>query len=550
MLEADEAVDPDTTGLRDHLVSSGEAIDFEYEIGALAFEGAPFSAIIAVAEVDQQVLVALPEGAWNKTKRRRKLDPDFLKRPVSVFVPLCGLDERENPEADPSTKVWLGLIATSAEEKVSYNVTEEYEVAFPLDSSGLMRFPFARALVAVAQDHFTFLSAESQVPRPPGLDPDGLEARLAAIEDALAALRGELRPPASPVYRPKPKPRAGAGQAAASLPGGVDPAVAQQALQAGVSREALEEMAKLVAVQQPGAVGGFNMPAAAQSSDEEAVEEIPDGADGGAAGDIGKAVMQLSKIVAYMHKEKTSKKARGLDAILDRAESGLGKEPGSSSARTKAAALHSLQTLLTKDPTLIYQSLERRLQEDWSLSGPQPGIVAGTASARGWVEYRSRIQQYPSSVRMAWACAGVWDCLMNNRVAEARARAALSVAMVDQQACDGGNWLLSQELSLEAPPPYASFATHTAPLPGEDPHSRLIDHRWVDLFMTKLRDIADYHDKKWKLSGGRNRNEDSATSAAPVPVVKPKPKPRAKVKGKGESKGKGAGEDPAQQAEE
>ncbi len=546
--EVDEAAVPDIVGLRDRLVSSGEFIEFEYDIGAISFEGCPVSAIIAVAEVDQQVLVALPEGAWNKTKRKRKLDPDFLKKPVAVLVPLCGQEDRETPESDPSTKVWLGLITAEAEAYVSYEAIEEYEVAFPPDSAGLMRMPFARALVAVAQDHYTFLSAESQVPRPPGLDQGGVEARLAAIEATLAVLRGDLRPAAPPKGRPKPKPKAGAARAAASLPAGVDPGVAQQALQAGVTHEALEEMARMVAVQQPGAVGNFKAPmaAAALSSEEEAAEEVPDGGDGGAAGDLGRAVLQLSKIVSHIHKEKAGKKARGLDAILDRAESGLAKEPGSSSARTKAAALHSLQQLLTKDPTLIYQSLERRLQEDWSLSGPQPGLVAGTATARGWVEHRSRIQQYPSSIRMAWALAGVWDALMADRVPEARARAALGVAMVDQQSCDGGNWLLSQELSLESPPPYASFGNHAAPLPGEDPHSRLIDHRWMDLFMTKLRDIADYHDKKWKLSGGRNRPEEVAP---PAPMPKPKPKPRAKVKGKGDAKGKGAVEDTAPQAE-
>ena len=154
---------------------------------------------------------------------------------------------------------------------------------------------------------------------------------------------------------------------------------------------------------------------------------IPIGKGAGAADPIATAVLQLTKLMTDMQKEKKVRKAKSLDAILDRAESGYAKD-SASSARSKSAALLSLQKLLKTDPKMIYTSIEQRLQEDWELSSLQPGQTAHTISARGWIEHRSRIQLYPSTVRAAWCLGGAWDCLRANRVDEARARIALSVA--------------------------------------------------------------------------------------------------------------------------
>ena len=75
--------------------------------------------------------------------------------------------------------------------------------------------------------------------------------------------------------------------------------------------------------------------------------------------------------------------------------------------------------------------------------------MVNTITARGWLEHRSRIQAFPSAIRPAWMIAGIWDSLRQNKPEEARARAGLSLAMLDQQGCDAGGWLIASELALE-----------------------------------------------------------------------------------------------------
>ena len=97
--------------------------------------------------------------------------------------------------------------------------------------------------------------------------------------------------------------------------------------------------------------------------------------------------------------------------------------------------------------------------------------------------------------------------------------------MLDQQACDRGAWLLAAEASLEAPPPYSSFSQHSAPETWELQHSRLLDPRWVELFMAKLKDLADYQEKRATL-GGRAKG----TNDPPAPR-------ETRQEGKGKGKG-------------
>jgi hypothetical protein len=225
-----------------------------------------------------------------------------------------------------------------------------------------------------------------------------------------------------------------------------------------------------------------------------------------------------------------------LESLLDRAEPGGAnrKEAVSGNSRSKAAALRALKTMLRNEPELIYQAVEQRMQEDWSNMSSLPGASAATITARGWLEHRSRITNYQVSVRAAWFLAGVWDCLRQNRVAEARARCALGVACFDQSAVDKGSWLVSNELTLEDPPPFSSFAQHRPIEVWESPHTKLIDERWLELFLARLRDVADCQEKRYKLSASSCRAEE----ATPDKEKEKDQKGRKTSKGgKGKSKG-------------
>ena len=460
--EAEEQEEPEALDLRQHLISSGETVECEYTSGVLhaaADEGVSCS-IVAVAEVDHQVLVAIPEAAWHKTRRKRRIDPDALRRPIAVLAPFWDAADRYVADPAPATKIWLGLLNV-ANEPFCFSDVGQADLAFPIGADGLQRLPYAQALLAVARDHFTFMTAESgSGDRPPGLSGGLVEARLSAVEDGIAEIKHGLAALRGP-GKSLPAKAKGASKRP-PLPPGVDPAVAQQALQAGVSPGALREMAEALGLPlQPAEAA----PAEASSGEEEDAElaALDVGGGSGSADPMASAVLKLTKILAEMHQTKSKTKDRELETILDRAESGYAKDPTSGSTRSKLAALLALQQLLKKNPKLLYTSIEKRLQEDWEQASMQPGIQQNVISARGWLEHRSRVQAFPSTMRAAWTLGGIWDCLRTGRTGEARARAALGVCALDQHACDSGSWLLATELTMESPPPATSFSLNQPP---------------------------------------------------------------------------------------
>ena len=527
-----EEEEPETEAvpLRSILITSEtKEVETDYSVGILVAGSGPSISCIGVAEIDGRFLCAFPESAWHRTKVRRQLSADLLK-PVAVVVPSCAPEGKEVPNHEATIKVWLGLIAEEVAALVECGPFLMPDVDFPVDTNGVQLLPFAESLVAAAKDHFTFFSYSEAAPQ------GGVEGRLRSVEEGLVRLQSTLD--AALAQRGTESVGKGAGRkkpAAPSrersgVPAGLDPLVAQHALQAGVSLDALKEVAKLGT---PGATAKAKArsvvaPAEEETSEEDEEEEEVE--DGGSADPMVKAVAQMSKVLSEMHKEKKEKKAKTIEGILDRAESGSGKN-SLNYGKSKAGALRSLHALLKSNPSLIYKELEKRLQEDWELSGVQPGLQSSTVSARGWVEYRSRISAYPSSIRAAWAIAGIWDCLRQNKYEEARARAGLAVAQIDQQSCDRGNWLLAAELALEPAPPAHSFQNHVPPESWEIPHSKLIDPRWIELMLAKLKDWADYQEKKQKLNS-------PAPNPRPKEVGPAKPEPKKNAKGGGKDGGK------------
>ena len=123
---------------------------------------------------------------------------------------------------------------------------------------------------------------------------------------------------------------------------------------------------------------------------------------------------------------------------------------------------------------------------------------------------RTPIKAGVLSLRLAWAIAGTWDCLREDRVAEARARAALATASIDQHALDSGSWVLAQEVLLEQPPPLASFQHRREGVGDvvESYHSRLVDPRWADLLLHRVKEAEACLDAKCKLSKPKGAQAD------------------------------------------
>eukprot|EP00438_Fugacium_kawagutii_P028400 Skav205713 [mRNA] locus=scaffold608:44665:46853:- [translate_table: standard] len=517
------------------LSGSGEA-DFQYPLLQLANLDEAYSVeCIAVTRVATgQVLLCVPDSAWHRKKAKRVLPAGALTKVTKATVASCSnrsADAREAPEAEPSLVVWLGLLDVNLEEQLS--LADVALVAFPLDSDGFALIPYGPALVAMAQDHFTFHTATEAGEK------DNTDRRLSSLEDNLAKLTTmmeKLLPQASPSkhtgYREPALKKKPEKKQSARIPPGLNPMVAQQALQAGVSQEALAEVGALV---------GFSptqLPATAQAPDQKELtseEEEAEAAGAGLADPMSKAVVQLTHIVQSMHADRKKKKDRSLDAILDVAEYGSAKEStgASSSSRSHAAALRSLQRTLQENPKLLHQEIERRMAEDWESTSLMPGTAHRPTSARAWLEHRSKVGNFAGAIRPAWMLAGALDDLRSGAIDRARARLCLGLAAYDQQSYDRGSWLLAAEMSLEHPPPYGAFAGRLPPDVWEQPHTRLVDPRWFDVMVSRVRNLADYHDKKSKLGAtpGKGKGEDNANKTDPNPAAKKKRQPKGGKKG-------------------
>lgn len=202
----------------------------------------------------------------------------------------------------------------------------------------------------------------------------------------------------------------------------------------------------------------------------------------------------------------------------------------------------SIRRTLQRNPAELVKVLERNMEEDFAMRTQMPGSSAVPTSARAWLELRSRVQGYHTPLRLLWSIAGILDALRAGAVDEAKARCYLGLAMGDQLSIDRGQWVLAGEVSLEDPPPVSVFASHNLPTELEAPYSKLLDARWVDLFLHKLNEFDLLNEKKKKLAyrGGRHPipSDDSAAASVPTPNPKKQPKPPRGGKGK-DGKGKG-----------
>ena len=222
-------------------------------------------------------------------------------------------------------------------------------------------------------------------------------------------------------------------------------------------------------------------------------------------------------------------------SVLDRAldASGGGSLDGSlNSGRRNAAARKALRDSLTSAPQEISKMIEALMAEDLNASTPGAGSPV-LSSTRAWLEHRSRIQAFPSMVHLTWAIAGALDCLRASKPEQARARLNIALLQADQCSIDRGSWLLAQELSLELGPPMSSFRKHDSVSAAGDPaYSRLLDPRWAEIALSRLREEAEFTDRRQKLSHrttttNKEQDETPADPGERPPRRPPRKPPKA-----------------------
>ncbi|CAE7856617.1 ANK3, partial [Symbiodinium sp. KB8] len=129
-----------------------------------------------------------------------------------------------------------------------------------------------------------------------------------------------------------------------------------------------------------------------------------------------------------------------------------------------------------------------RMGADFGLARSLPGADRVPVTARAWVESRARIQQqFPTTVRMAWILSGIVDALARGEHDEGLAR-ALVLAAIEQLSLDRGSWTLAEPMLLEEPAPLSSFHGRQMPTGSEQPFTRLLDARSIELLVYQVRE--------------------------------------------------------------
>lgn len=558
--EADEPEGsvPEEKDLHDFVaVRADGSGDPNYSVGTFEFgsEVGDCCEIIVIAVIDSRVLVAVPEAVWHKQVARRIIPAKCLLKPALIVVTAARVGEEGGPESDLRMKIWCGFLDPRFEELITFGIELEPIHSFSPAEERIL--PIIHSLVEVATDHFSFRSAESGLERPGALKQKPpteaerlrrLEEGMASIQEALQALRPRER--TEPAVKPmsaNPKPRA--RQKKKDFPG-LDPAVVQSALTAGVPAEHLEELGGILR-EKPRRLDDLERKAQKINAgplddiplaeEEEEPEEEAEEAEGtGGSGAVEAALVQLTKIASHLTE---SKRRDPLESLLDGGGSGAAGSDGSGlpTSKRNAAALRALQKCLKENPKYLYQCLEANLQSDFLSRPVQPGepLTPGT-TARGWLAAKSRVLNYTNHVRWSWQAAGIWDALMAGKVEEARARAGLLVASADQSSIDGGNWLLANASLLESPPPYQLFSNHLPPSHFENQYSALFDPRWLDIFMGHVKDLDNYQEARRKLGKGGVKKDDKEDDAAA--------RAKAKAKAKGDKGGKGRKKNQSEEA--
>ena len=83
-------------------------------------------------------------------------------------VVACSATKRsEDADIVASTKVWIGLLDPMMEKEINYVEGLDFDHHFGLVGEELA-LPYGKALVEVANEHFGFVTAESEVQQPHG----------------------------------------------------------------------------------------------------------------------------------------------------------------------------------------------------------------------------------------------------------------------------------------------------------------------------------------------------------------------------------------------
>lgn len=529
--------------------SAYKVLAFQSDLGPGETNSVP---IILITEIESKLLVAIPLAFWHRLVRHRVFPSAAFSKAVSVAVAAVEDDHRESIAENIYIKVWIGLLSPTFEECIELPADEDH-LPWPTEDDEEGFVPSGRALMAVADEKFEFLSAESGSPEVVAPDTQhrltALGDGLAQIQQSLLILMDQRSQPVQKDVVEVAKPKAVPARAAPLPPkgdgiAGLDKDAVQAALQAGVDRSHLEELAGMLGGGAKGRLGdapGLDVKARRNlklnvlgESEEEAEDPhaLPEAQAAEANQDP--VVTAISKLTSIVGTLAGSRKKSKLEDTLEEAVlfQDSGASSSSSSGRRHSAVIQSLRKALRDHPEELYAVMERKMLDDFGAPEEAPGSPSRSGSYRGWAEHRSKIPNIPGTVRTVWGICGALDALRGGRVAEGKARLILLLGQIDQLAIDRGQAVLSAEGSLEDAPPFSSFAKHVPPDIYESQHTKLWPATWAEAFMWKVKELDEFVERRQKLGRrGHNPNQTDAASAAAAAKADPKKKPKGGGKG-------------------
>ena len=199
-------VTPAPARLRDCLALVGpeQELDPSYPVGQFEIPiGEPPTAtlnvaVVAVAELDDKVVVAVPFNSWHRTVARRILPSGSLLKPLPLTVDLVdrSLTAGEEPRHFETAKIWMAVLAPSFEACVVFEEDAEISPDYQFSASDPALCPSVESLAAAYQQHFAFVSAAS------GAEParaaasgsvNPLEDRLKTLEQSVHTIAVSLQ---------------------------------------------------------------------------------------------------------------------------------------------------------------------------------------------------------------------------------------------------------------------------------------------------------------------------------------------------------------------
>ncbi|CAE7720841.1 unnamed protein product, partial [Symbiodinium necroappetens] len=511
---------------------------FDYGLVAVrpkAVEGAPWVALAVIGEdADGELVVALPGGAWHRTASRRRVPTASLKSPRAFSVRLAAPEAREQA-LEATCRVWVAGLRTAWAQLLDFVAVgeEDLDLGYSFgEGEQIDCVPFAEDLIEAAGDRITYqTAAEGDSPehsaRPAfgSRSEPGWATRVADLErdmgqvqqgvkDILAKLGGgpaeganQQQPATSRPSALRPTSRGKAPPPSREL-GGLDPAVVQAARAAGVPDSHLQEMARVVQgtlKDPPAPAKTLWAPsaslAALDQTDDEPEEETADEAQLQEGDRMTAAIEKLTAIAESLTAGR--RKASTLEGLLE-AGGSTDASGSASTSRRNSAALRVLKRALQDHPRELADGMLERMAADFGLARALPGGDRVPVTARAWVESRARIQHlYPSTVRFAWILAGVVDALSRGNYDEGLARSLVGLAAVEQLSLDRGSWTLAEPMLLEEPAPLSSFHGRQILSGSEQPFTRLLDARTVELLVYQVKEVDEYLERRKKLGTRR-----------------------------------------------